>query len=62
MRKQSKKAALRKETLRKLSTGELSMVAGATVQAGLPTTDATCPFHSCMISCPVNTGGHAQQL
>jgi hypothetical protein len=43
---------LRRETMRRLSTGELSMVA-----AGTDTGAEHCPNYSCRTSCPVNTGG-----
>jgi hypothetical protein len=51
MRKQ-RKTRLGKEILRKLSSGELSMVAGATHCHN----GGTCPAGSCPMSCPIGTG------
>ncbi len=62
MKRQGKpkgKLGLRRDTLRKLSSGELSMVAGGTTRLWdvvAQTTDVTCPNDSCQISCPLNTG------
>ncbi len=51
-RQQQRKNALGRETLKKLSNGDLSMVAAGT-SYHIPT---GCPNHSCLVSCPVGTG------